>query len=171
MGKKLENFIFDLWMYFLVGSFFLLLWMCLTGCSPRVVTVPEYHYEHHHTTDSVFQIDSITKEKNTIIREADSTMLAELGIRLRDGERAILVLRREVERLMNQQREIVHDTVVKVDSISVPYPVEKQLTRWQSLKMEAGGYLLALLIILVIVFAVVLIVKRGVIFRRPRDGL
>lgn len=32
------------------------------------------------------------------------------------------------------------DTVIKVDSIQVPYPVEKQLSRWQSLKIELGGW-------------------------------
>ena len=171
MSRTRKNILFDLIWYIMVTGFSLLLAYFITSCAPRYITVPEYHYESHHTADTIIQKDSVTKENNTIIREADSTLLAELGIRLRDGERAILVLRREVERLMNQQREVVHDTVVKTDSINVPYPVEKQLTRWESLKMEAGGYFLALLIVVIIVFVVILIWKRGVIFRRPRDGL
>ncbi len=32
------------------------------------------------------------------------------------------------------------DTVLKADSIQVPYPVEKQLTRWQKIKIELGGW-------------------------------
>ena len=32
------------------------------------------------------------------------------------------------------------DTILKNDSIRVPYPVEKKLNRWQSLKMELGGW-------------------------------
>lgn len=32
------------------------------------------------------------------------------------------------------------DTVLKMDSIQVPYPVEKKLNRWQSIKMELGGW-------------------------------
>lgn len=32
------------------------------------------------------------------------------------------------------------DSFVKTDSIQVPYPVEKRLTRWQSMKMELGGW-------------------------------
>lgn len=28
----------------------------------------------------------------------------------------------------------------RVDTVQVAYPVEKELTRWQNLKMEAGGY-------------------------------
>ena len=34
------------------------------------------------------------------------------------------------------------DTFIKTDSIQVPYPVEKALTRWQSLKLELGGFAL-----------------------------
>ena len=141
------------------------------GCAPRVVTVPEYHYERHNTTDTVMLHDSILRERNTIIREADSAMLSELGIRLQQGERAILVLRKELERAMSQQKEITHDTIVKCDSISVPFPVEKQLSRWESLKLEAGGYVFAVLFVVVLWFVFVWLKNRGIIFRRPRDGL
>lgn len=30
--------------------------------------------------------------------------------------------------------------VTKTDSIHVPYPVEKELTRWQQMKLELGGW-------------------------------
>ena len=112
------------------------------GCVPRVVTVPEYHYERHNTTDTVMLHDSILRERNTIIREADSAMLSELGIRLQQGERAILVLRKELERALSQQKEITRDTIIKTDSIRVPYPVEKKLTKWQQLKIGAGEIIL-----------------------------
>lgn len=116
--------------------------MLCVGCAPRVVTVPEYHYERHNTTDTVMLHDSILRERNTIIREADSAMLSELGIRLQQGERAILVLRKELERALSQQKEITHDTIIKTDSIRVPYPVEKKLTKWQQLKIGAGEIIL-----------------------------
>lgn len=32
------------------------------------------------------------------------------------------------------------DTVLKTDSVQVPYPVEKQLNRWQKIKIELGGW-------------------------------
>jgi hypothetical protein len=112
------------------------------GCAPKVVTVPEYHYERHNTTDTVMLHDSILRERNTIIREADSAMLSELGIRLQQGERAILVLRKELERALSQQKKITRDTIIKTDSIRVPYPVEKKLTKWQQLKIGAGEIIL-----------------------------
>lgn len=45
------------------------------------------------------------------------------------------------------------DTVIKVDSIQVPYPVEKQLTRWQAIRMELGGWAIGIIIL----FALILI--------------
>ena len=42
------------------------------------------------------------------------------------------------------------DTILKNDSIRVPYPVEKKLNRWQSLKMELGGWAFVLVIACVI---------------------
>ena len=35
--------------------------------------------------------------------------------------------------------KIVRDSVFKTDSISVPYPVEKQLSKWEKVKMDVGG--------------------------------
>ena len=42
------------------------------------------------------------------------------------------------------------DTLIKTDSIQVPYPVEKQLSKWQQFKLDLVG--IAMLIIIVIVF-------------------
>lgn len=32
------------------------------------------------------------------------------------------------------------DSFVKVDTVRVPFPVERRLSRWESLKMELGGW-------------------------------
>lgn len=150
---------------------------CLSIClmvllSSCKTVVPEYHYERTNRTDTVWRHDSIVNHTKTIIREADSAQLAELGLRLRDGERAILILRQELQRAMSIEREAVHDTVVQIDSLYVPIEIEKQLSRWESLKMEAGGYVFALLCVLIVGIVVVWwLRKRGIIFRKPRDGL
>ena len=48
---------------------------------------------------------------------------------------------------------LVHDTVYieKTDSVQVPYPVEKALTRWQSVKQEVGGIAIGVIIALCLV--------------------
>lgn len=55
--------------------------------------------------------------------------------------------------------------VIRVDSIQVPYPVEKKLTRWQSMKMELGGWAFGA----VIVFA--LIIVGWLVYRLRKDGI
>lgn len=43
------------------------------------------------------------------------------------------------------------DTLMTTDSIQVPYPVEKQLTGWQQLKLDYGGSAMLVIIVIVIV--------------------
>lgn len=43
------------------------------------------------------------------------------------------------------------DTVMLTDSVQIPYPVEKQLTRWQQMKIELGGWAVGVIVILFIV--------------------
>lgn len=46
------------------------------------------------------------------------------------------------------------DTVIRTDSIQIPYPVEKALTRWQKAKIELGGWAFGVLIMLAIVLVI-----------------
>ena len=51
------------------------------------------------------------------------------------------------------------DTILKTDSIQIPYPVEKQLSRWQSIKMELGGWAFGLVIAFVLIIIVWLVYR------------
>lgn len=42
------------------------------------------------------------------------------------------------------------DSFIKVDSIQVPYPVERELTQWQSIKMELGGWAFGVLVMVLV---------------------
>lgn len=52
------------------------------------------------------------------------------------------------------REKLVHDTIniERTDSIPVPYPVEKELTKWQQAKQDFGGYAFAAVFILLGVF-------------------
>jgi len=116
----------------------------LTSCETQYVPMPEYHYEHIHSTDTIKQTDSVFNEKETIIREtnkSDSALLASLGIQLAEGQKAILILRRELESIRNEKSEVSHDTIVKVDTISVPVPVEKKVSVGKKLRYRGQGAL------------------------------
>lgn len=41
--------------------------------------------------------------------------------------------------------------VTKTDSIQVPYPVEKELTRWQQFKVDFGGWTVSIVVITVLI--------------------
>lgn len=43
------------------------------------------------------------------------------------------------------------DTLIKMDSIQVPYPVEKQLTKWQRFKLDFGGIAMLVMIGIVVI--------------------
>lgn len=43
------------------------------------------------------------------------------------------------------------DTVIKVDSIQIPYQVERKLSQWQSIKMELGGWGFGIIILLTLI--------------------
>ena len=131
----------------------------LTGCKTKYVTVPEYHTVYKTHIDTLEKIDSVVKEKETIIKEADSATVAELGIQLKNNERAILILRRELEKQLSKESEHITDTVIKTDSVRVPYPVEKQLTKWEQTKMQVGGITLVICILLILSIIVGWIIK------------
>ena len=43
------------------------------------------------------------------------------------------------------------DTILKHDSIPIPYPVEKQLSRWQTIKMELGGWAFGIILLFTLI--------------------
>lgn len=57
--------------------------------------------------------------------------------------------------------KLVRDTmyISKVDSIQVPYPVEKELTRWQQFRMYFGGWAMCIIVISILILIVYKIKK------------
>lgn len=53
------------------------------------------------------------------------------------------------------------DTIMKSDSILIPYPIEKKLTKWQSIKIEIGGWSLGGILIMIIAIGSKYIIKRN----------
>ena len=119
----------------------LLFLILLVGCKsiryvPVETTKTDSIYVSNVERDSIYLLDSIyIREKN------DTVYLERWRVKY-------------VERLSR-------DTLWKerVDSIRVPYPVEKPLTKWQSLKMRVGGYALGGASLLFLVLVGILIAK------------
>lgn len=56
---------------------------------------------------------------------------------------------------------ILRDTayIHKTDSVQVPYPVEKPLSRWQNLKLQIGGFALSAIVVIIIIVVGKLVYK------------
>lgn len=134
--------------------------LLLSSCSStKYVPVETVRTEYINRTDTVRKTDSVFTEKETIIKEADSALIAKLGLQLKNNEKAILILKRELERQVNKESEHRIDTIIKTDSVQIPYPVEKKLSKWEQTKMNAGGISIVSCIIFIAMIIVMFIIK------------
>ena len=102
----------------------------LTSCkSVETVRVPEVH------------IDTLIQTK----WRTDSVVMRDSVVIVDDGERRV----ERVVQWRDRLRTVTDTTYInRTDSISVPYPVEKKLTKWEQAKVDYGGYALVAVIIL-----------------------
>lgn len=122
------------------------LWM-LAGCKTRYVSVPEYHKEYINRTDTFLRSDTLFRLDSVVVRmKGDTTIIEKI---------------RWQNRFVNVYK-IKTDTIIKTDSVRVPYPVEKTLTKWQMAKMDVGGWAMGLTAT-VIIFVIVWLVRRRVL--------
>ena len=129
----------------------LILLLSLVSCKTKtvVVTVPEVRTEYIVKRDSVHLHDSIYVQ--------DSTMFAQLGDTIR--------IEKWHTKYVDRWRDrVVSDTLIKIDSIPVPYPVpeyvEKPLNWWQKTKMGAGVIAMLLMLVWIVWQAAKIYLKR-----------
>ena len=137
---RYEEYLRQLLLWTLLGATTIAMMLMLHGCRTKYVSVPEYHKEYINRTDSFFHTDTIKEEEWMTIKEVDSVQLAKLGVQLRNIKNAYLIERNRNRERNNTTLKAKTDTVIKTDSIRVPYHVERKLNKWESLKMEVGGW-------------------------------
>ena len=110
----------------------LMLAICFVSCRTQYIPVEsvrtEYKTRDSIRYDSIYQRDSIY----TLIK----------------GDTVYQYRYKYLYRYLTTNRT---DTILKNDSIRVPYPVEKKLSRWQSIKMELGGWAFGIVIVFILV--------------------
>ena len=132
----------------------------IVGCkSIQYVPVETVKTVYKNHTDTLLRTDTIQTEKETIIREADSATLTTLGLQLKANERAILILKRELERQVSKESEHKSDTIIERDTIQVPVPVEKKLTKWQQFKLDFADIALVICVLIIVVISGFFFVK------------
>lgn len=110
-------------------------WLCIILLTSAIWSCRSVKYVPVETvrTDSIYinqvRCDSIYRRDSIYIRDKGDTVWVEKYKYL------------FVDKLR-------HDTLYlsRTDSIRVPYPVEKELTRWQQMKLELGGWAFGIII-------------------------
>ena len=124
----------------IVGIIICVIIAMLTSCkSVEYVPVPEHHHDSIYFTkvqfDSIYMHDSIYVKEYT---------------------RGDTVFFEHTKWMTKYVEKAVHDTsyVERVDSVAVPYPVERKLNRWEQIRLDYGGHALLILGIIFIVIIV-----------------
>ena len=120
--------------------------ICCVSCKTKYVTIPEYHKEYINRTDTFLRSDTLFRLDSVVIRQ--------------QGDTTVIEKMRWQNRFVNVYK-VKTDTIMKSDSIRVPYPVEKKLSKWQQFKMDVGGWAMGLIAV-VIIFVIVWLVRRKV---------
>ena len=111
--------------------------LMLTGCSPKVIYVPEVH------TDSIY----ITKHQKDSVWLHDSILVTEKGDTIRVEKWHTKYIERQV-----------HDTcfVTKTDSVAVPYPVKEKLTIKDKfdIYLQCMGIVFGILLVFIVIWLV-----------------
>lgn len=117
----------------IVGFLIVLL---LGGCkSKEYITVPEYHAEYVCRTDTFHKMDSVyLKDSVYVYQKGDTVYYNKVAYRDR----------------WHNIYKVKTDTIIKKDSVSVPYPVERQLTKNEQRLMTLGRLFLAFLFLVVV---------------------
>lgn len=143
----MRNRIKLLWPYIATVLFwivFLAFVFCFSSCKTKYVSVPEYHTEYITKTDSFTQRDSIfVKDSIYMWMQGDTIYKEKFSVIYKDRWRD----------------RYLCDTVIKTDSVRVPYPVEKKLSKWQQIKLDIGEWVMVALALALIALVVIIVRK------------
>ena len=115
-----------------IALILMLLTILLHGCGPIKYVPVETLKVEYRTRDSI-RHDSIYKHDSVYIKEKGDTIYKYI----KQVENRYLFINKT-------------DTVLQTDSVQVPYPVEKKLTKWESIKLDMGGWMFGALIVLLL---------------------
>ena len=121
--------------------------LLLSGGCTRKVYVPTEHIVYSTDTvyEAVLRVDSvIQRDSVAVVQKGDTVLITRYRDRYRVKERTDTVYK------------------AKTDSVKVrePYPVERELTKWEQTKMDFGGMAIGGLCAVAVLAVAVWIIKR-----------
>ena len=143
---------FDWWQLILIVMIALMMLGLFAGCkSTKYVTVPEYHTEYIVRSDTVAKVDSVTVRDSVFVYHNGDTIVIN-KVMYRDRVRNVYKTRT--------------DTLLRRDSVNVPYPVEKQLTKAERRYLAVGKYACKALASMLVLAVLLLLAWLGRRYRR-----
>lgn len=124
--------------------------LLLSGCRTKIQYVPVE--SKTETRDSFVYRDSVVERE--VVSERDSIVIKDSTVIIMDDKGNIIrtELYREKERFreLNSDYRLLqarYDSLYrsKQTEIQVPYPVEKELSRWEKTKIKVGGWAIGVL--------------------------
>ena len=96
--------------------------VCLVSCRTKYVSFPEYHTEYKVRTDSFIKRDSVWVHDSVSVWMRGDTVFKE-----------------KLKKVYTDHYIYTNktDTVMKTDSVRVPFPVEKKLGRWEQMQINS----------------------------------
>lgn len=116
-----------------------IIFFLLTGCKTKYVSVPEYHTSYIVRTDTFAKVDSVFQKDSVYVYHNGDTVVMN-KVLYRGRYRNIY--------------KVKCDTVIKRDSLSVPYPVERTLTKGEQRLMTLGRLFIGYLFLVVVAMVV-----------------
>ena len=144
---RYEDYLRQIIFAFMLAAAFIML-MLLQSCRTKYVSVPEYH--------------NVDINKHDTLTKYDSVYQKEFVDRYVKGDSVFLTKTQVDYRFRNIYKTLYRDSI-KIDSIRVPYPVERKLNKWENIKMEVGGWAiggLSAVVIALIAYIVTWLVRR-----------
>lgn len=131
---------------FAIAAFLLCVLIGLTGCKTKYIPVETVRTEYKDRIQETHSVDSVTDTRFVFVK-GDTMIVSRDRVKWRDRE--------------------IHDSIYinMTDTISVPYPVERKLTKWQQTKMDFGGLAIGVLIASIAIAIIAWFRKAG---RPPR---
>ena len=111
------------------------------GCKTKeYIAVPEYHTEYVCRTDTFAKQDSVYLKDSVFVYQRGDTVY-HTKVTYRDRYHNIY--------------KVKLDTIIKRDSVSIPYPIERQLTKNEQRLISLGKLFIGFLFSIVITIAVI----------------
>lgn len=124
--------------YVMTALLLLVVWSCrTTEYVPVEVVRTDTTYINKMQRDSIYQLDSIY-----VVDRGDTVLITKTKYLYKD--------------------RMVHDTVYmsKTDSIQVPYPIERKLTRWEQFRLNIGGWAMVGFIVMLLSLMCYMYIKK-----------